>query len=102
MMTTRFYSNLGLAMRAGKMVTGDEGVLDAIRKGEAKLVIVAQDASENTRKKFRDKCIYFQTPHLEYGLREQLGPSIGRAERVVMAITDSGFAKMLVNCAEVE
>lgn len=34
-------SGLGLAMRAGKLVTGDELVLKSIRSREAKLVIVA-------------------------------------------------------------
>ncbi|GJM71412.1 hypothetical protein HMSSN036_36280 [Paenibacillus macerans] len=43
-------SGLGLAMRAGKLVTGDEVVLKAIRSAEAKLVIVAGDASANTQR----------------------------------------------------
>jgi ribosomal protein L7Ae-like RNA K-turn-binding protein len=93
--TNKFWSHLGLAMRAGKLVTGDEGVLDAVRKGEAKLVIVATDASSNTRKKFHDKCASFHTPILEFGRRDELGSSIGKAERVVVAVTDDGFANML-------
>ena len=40
-------SRLGLAMRAGKVVTGDEIVLKAIRSSEAKLVMLAADASAN-------------------------------------------------------
>jgi ribosomal protein L7Ae-like RNA K-turn-binding protein len=32
-------SYLGLAMRAGKIVTGDEAVLKAVRSSEAKLVV---------------------------------------------------------------
>lgn len=43
-------SRLGLAMRAGKVVTGDEIVLKAIRSSEAKLVMLAADASANTQK----------------------------------------------------
>jgi ribosomal protein L7Ae-like RNA K-turn-binding protein len=42
---------LGLARRAGKLVTGEELVVDEVRKQKAKLVFVASDASENTRKK---------------------------------------------------
>ena len=107
-MTTnnRFWNNLGLAMRAGKLVTGDEGVLDAVRKGEAKLVVVAENASENTRKKFRDKCTHFGVPLIEHGSRDELGSSIGKAERVVLAVTDPGFAQMITKSlakpAEVE
>lgn len=43
-------SYLGLAMRAGKIVTGDEAVLKAVRSSEAKLVVLAGDASDNTQK----------------------------------------------------
>lgn len=44
---------LGLAMRAGKLVTGEELTIGDIRSNKAKFVFVAGDASENTRKKSR-------------------------------------------------
>lgn len=66
-------SGLGLAMRAGKLVTGDEIVLKAIRSGEAKLVILAGDASANTQKKFRDKCGTYKIPLMIGFDRETLG-----------------------------
>ncbi len=47
----KFLNLLGLAMRAGKLVTGEELTLKDIRANKAKFVFVAQDASENTRKK---------------------------------------------------
>lgn len=95
MMKNKFFSNLGLCMRAGKLVTGDEGVLKEVRSGEAKLVILAEDASDNTRKKFQDKCQYYGVPLMELGSRSELGDAIGKAERVILAVTDAGFAKML-------
>jgi ribosomal protein L7Ae-like RNA K-turn-binding protein len=95
-----FYSYLGLAMRAGKLVTGEEHVLDAIRSGKAKLVILSEDASVNTRKKVQDKCGSFQAELIEYGNRGDLGSSIGKAERVVIAVTDAGFAKMIGSARE--
>lgn len=94
-MNPKFFSNLGLAMRAGKLATGDSGVLDAIRSQEAKLVLLAEDASENAKKKYRDKCTSYEVPIMEYGTREQLGSGIGKAERVVIAVTDAGFAQLL-------
>ena len=36
-MNPKFFNQLGLAMRAGKLVTGDEGVFKAIRSGKPKL-----------------------------------------------------------------
>jgi len=94
-MTDKFYSGLGLATRARKLVTGEETVLKAIRSGEAKLVILAEDASEGTRKKFHDKCTSYGVPILEHGSRESLGASIGKEARVSIAITDEGFVQML-------
>ncbi|RRJ67714.1 50S ribosomal protein L7ae [Paenibacillus oralis] len=88
-------SGLGLAMRAGKLVTGDEVVLKAIRSAEAKLVIVAGDASANTQKKYRDKCGTYKVPLMVGFDREMLGSSVGKPERVVLALTDQGFADMV-------
>ncbi|MNE14326.1 putative ribosomal protein YlxQ [compost metagenome] len=103
---SKVFSSLGLAMRAGKLVTGDEIVLKSIRSSEAKLVIVAKDASANTHKKFRDKCRTYKVPLLIGFDRERLGTSVGKPERVILALTDQGFADMIrkeiVKTSEVE
>lgn len=88
-------SYLGLAMRAGKIVTGDEAVLKAVRSAEAKLVLLAGDASDNTQKKFRDKCGTYDIPLVIAFHRDELGASIGKDQRVVLAVTDKGFAEMI-------
>lgn len=93
--TDKFYSALGLAMRARKLVTGEETVLKAIRSGEARLVIIAEDASDGTRKKFHDKCASYGVPIIEAGSRESLGASIGKETRVSIAVADEGFANLL-------
>jgi ribosomal protein L7Ae-like RNA K-turn-binding protein len=95
MMSDKFFSYLGLAMRAGKLISGDEIVLKAIRNGDAKLVCIAEDASDNTTKKFQDKCRSYEVPIVQFGSRGQIGHSIGKAERVVIAVTDHGLAKMI-------
>ncbi|MCM3132024.1 ribosomal L7Ae/L30e/S12e/Gadd45 family protein [Paenibacillus polysaccharolyticus] len=95
MSDTKVLSYLGLSMRAGKLLTGDEIVHKAIRSGEAKMVIVAGDASANTQKKFRDKCGTYKVPLLIGLDRDRIGSSIGKDTRVVLAVTDLGFAKMI-------
>ncbi|MFB9329742.1 L7Ae/L30e/S12e/Gadd45 family ribosomal protein [Paenibacillus aurantiacus] len=106
MMMNKTLSLLGMAMRAGKLVTGDETVLKTIRQGKAKLVIVAADASENTKKKYRDKCTSYNAKHIEALDRESIGRAIGKAERVLVAVTDGGFAagieRSLIQSSEVE
>ena len=94
-MKNKYFSYLGMAMRAGKVVSGEDNVYKAVRKGEAKLVCLAEDASDNTAKKFQDKCRFYNVPFIQYGSREQLGHSIGKTERVVMAVTEQGLAQMI-------
>lgn len=42
---------LGLAMRANKVVTGEDFCVEGIRKNEIKYVFLASDAGINTTKK---------------------------------------------------
>lgn len=86
---------LGLAMRAGKIVSGEELVLKEVRSGNARLVILAIDAAKNSEKKMTDKCATYNVPILRYGSRTELGNAIGKEERVILAITDSGFANSI-------
>ena len=53
----KIYSFLGLATRAGKIVSGDDSTLLELKRGNVKLVIVAEDASDNTKKLFKDKLL---------------------------------------------
>lgn len=89
-------SSLGMAMRAGKVISGDEIVLKAVRQGKAKLVIVAGDASDNTKKKFQDKCGTYNVKMVELFDRITLGESIGKSERVIIAVTEAGFSKIII------
>jgi len=86
---------LGLAMRAGKVVSGEETVLEQIRTGRAEIVFLALDAAKNIEKKMSDKCSSYQVPLRRYGTRYDLGKAIGKGERVVIAVTDPGFARSL-------
>ncbi|RKN86479.1 L7Ae/L30e/S12e/Gadd45 family ribosomal protein [Paenibacillus ginsengarvi] len=91
-------SYLGLAMRAGKLAFGDEGVLGAVRSGQARLVVLAEDASANTRKKFQDKCRHYNVELFECFNRYELGGAIGKEARVLVAVLDSGFAQLIRPC----
>ncbi len=88
-------SLLGLANRARKVISGEELVVKEIRNGNAKLVLLAEDASANTAKKITDKSTYYQVKLRTVSDRYTLGHSIGKDARVVVAITESGFAKKI-------
>lgn len=92
---TKILQMLGLAARARKLTTGEELVLSDVRAKRAKLVILSNDASDNTNKKLSDKCNSYNVEKHVFGSRESLGHAIGKESRVVLAVTDSGFAKKL-------
>lgn len=50
---------IGLCASAGGVTTGFDLVLGEIRKGRAKFVLVASDASDRTKKQITDKCAYY-------------------------------------------
>ena len=53
-------SMLGLAARAGRIVSGEFTVEKEVKSGRAYLVLIAEDASENTRKKFQNMCEFYE------------------------------------------
>ena len=61
--------------------------------GRATLVIVAEDSSDNTKKKFQDMCEFYKVPIYFYGDKDTLGHAMGKEFRASLAILDEGFAK---------
>ncbi|WP_243386903.1 YlxQ family RNA-binding protein [Bacillus kexueae] len=94
-MSSSWAQFLGLANRARKIISGEELVIKEVRNGRAKLVLLSKDASNNTSKKITDKCSYYGVPLVYVESREQLGQAIGKEQRVVVAVLDSGFASKL-------
>ena len=89
-------SLLGLAARGRNLVSGEFSTEKAIKEGKASLVIVGDDASDNTRKMFTNMCTYYQVPICFFGKKDELGHSMGKEMRASLAILDEGFAKALV------
>lgn len=85
-------SLLGLAAKAGKLASGEFCTEKEIKAGRAKLVILAEDASGNTKKKFQNMCDYYQVPIRCYNEKEVLGHAMGKELRASAAILDGGFA----------
>ena len=54
MQNNRILSGLGLAQKAGCIASGEFAVEKAVKGGLACVVIVAEDASDNTKKKMRN------------------------------------------------
>lgn len=86
----------GLAARAGKIASGEFSVEKAVKSGRGHLVIVAADASDNTRKLFSNMCEYYEVPILIMETKEELGRAVGKELRASIAVLDAGFAKAML------
>ncbi|MDF2593999.1 MAG: ribosomal protein L7Ae/L30e/S12e/Gadd45 [Clostridia bacterium] len=92
MMENRIYQMIALCQKARKLVAGEFAAKQSVLQKIALLVIVAEDASDNTKKLFKDKCSYRNIPCVEWGTKEQLGKILGKEMRAVISITDGNFA----------
>lgn len=93
-------SLLGLAARGNNLVSGEFSTEKAVKGGKAALVIVGEDASENTRKMFTNMCEYRNIPIYFYGLKSSLGKAIGKEMRASIAVTDKGMAANIIRHLE--
>lgn len=92
---------LGLCKKAGKSASGEFQCEEAIRSGRACLVLLAADASDNTRKRFRDRCHFYQVPFVEVRwMKWELGQAIGQGERSCIAVCEEGLANLIQTALE--
>lgn len=98
----KILSLFGLAARAGRIASGEFQTETAVKAGTAHLVVVAEDASENTKKLFHDKCSFYKVPVITLGTKEELGHAIGKEFRASLAILDEGFAEAVRNKLNLE
>ena len=100
MKQNKIYSLLGLAKKAGRVVSGEFATDKSVKEGTAFLVLVSEDASDNTKKKFSNTCEFYEVPRYFFGTKDELGHAIGKEMRSSLAITDEGFAKSLIKHLE--
>lgn len=86
---------LGLAQKAGKLASGDTAVQYAVKAGKAFVIILAEDASENSRKDIINMGKNYDTPVLTGLTKAELGQAIGKAQRTAIAVLDINFHKMI-------
>lgn len=89
------YSVLGLARRAGKLSIGHDAVIDAMRRGNAYLILLTSDASHRHEKEILETGNGEAVLHLTGDMNE-VGAAAGK-RACIYAVTDEGFAKMINN-----
>lgn len=90
----KLYGMLGLARKAGKIISGTELVCDAVRHGKAAHVYIASDVSQNTQKRIVNCCTFYETAFTVLSAKgAELGKSVGKQSfAAALAVTDKGFA----------
>lgn len=92
---TKLCGLIGLAMRAGQVAFGTDSCLEQINKRKAKLIFLANDASERTKKIFKEKCEEEHIQLCEEITIQDLSKCIGKENKAVIAIKDINFAKAM-------
>ncbi|MBB2182881.1 ribosomal L7Ae/L30e/S12e/Gadd45 family protein [Lachnospiraceae bacterium MD1] len=88
----KVYNLLGIATKSRNLVSGEFSTEKAVKERKAALVIVAEDASDNTKKMFTNTCTYYNVPIYFFGEKNDLGHAIGKEFRASLAVFDKGLA----------
>lgn len=96
-----FFSMLGIAMRAGQLSFGEDGVRKAIATGAAALVLLDSGASDNTKKRMHDSCTYYGV-RLAETAAGRLGEAVGRPGRMSAAVAKGTLGDKLASLAAQE
>ena len=93
-------SLLGLARRAGKLAVGMDAAAEALRQGEAALIVLARDISERTEREIRQIAGEGQAGILTLPAEmDRIGAAIGKRAGVI-AVKDEGFARKIAALQE--
>jgi ribosomal protein L7Ae-like RNA K-turn-binding protein len=84
---------IGIAAKSGNVVSGEFSTEKAVKSGQAFLVIVSEEASDNTTKMFTNMTDFYEVPFYRFGTKEELGRCIGKEFRASLAVTDENLAK---------
>ena len=86
----RALSLLGFAQAGGHLVSGYNGCLAVLRRGQGHLGVLATDASASTKEKFVRAAK--QTPVVLMSTKEELGAAVGKSARAVLCVREPGIA----------
>lgn len=90
-------SYIGLATKSGNIASGEFQTEKAVKESKAKLVIVAEDASDNTKKMFQNMCDFYKVPIYSLSVKGDLGHAMGKQFRASLAVLDQGLADAIIN-----
>jgi ribosomal protein L7Ae-like RNA K-turn-binding protein len=95
-MNDKILNLMGIARRAGRLSLGNDAAVEALRKGNAKLVILASDLSPRTAGgiRFAAREEEIVTVKIKETM-DEISMALGKRTGVV-AVNDAGFAKKML------
>lgn len=93
----KIFTLLGFAQKAAKLHSGEDAVLGKLNKKSASLLIVAEDAPEETVIKMEKAALRRGIPCLVLGTKGELGLAMGKSPRNAVLVMDRGFAETIIN-----
>ena len=97
--TQRQKQLLGMAQAAGKVVSADPEVEGALYKNKVRLLILAEDATDRVRKKYRQEAEINEVTLITALNRDDIGQALGKSPRGIVAVLDNGFKKSVLKIA---
>jgi len=98
-MTDAALNMLGLCARAGRLITGEKAVVQAVRAGGCHAVVLDGAAAGNAEKAVSQACRTHGVPLVRTGPM-RLGDAIGRPGRMAAAITDGRMAERVIELSQ--
>ncbi len=95
-MRSKLHSYMGFAKKSRNLIMGYNTCLFAMNKKKVKLLIIAEDTSENTRKKIEKDAKKHQVTYRIYGTSDELSEMAGTGGRSIFGITDQNFAQVIL------
>ena len=95
MINNKILGLLGISAKAGKIFFGADSVEAQIQKRKIKLIIIAEDSSDRTKKRFIEKAEKFEIPYLVTESIDTISKSIGKSNKAIVGITDINLAKQI-------
>jgi predicted RNA-binding protein YlxR (DUF448 family) len=91
----RFLETIHLARKAGVLIAGGNNLEAAMKHEPVRLVLITEDASDNTVDRFTSKAAARNIPVLRALTKSELGESLGRDIQAVLGVTMDAFAEKM-------
>ncbi len=88
MINKKILGLIGLATRARKVCFGADSVEEKINRKKVKLLIIAEDASDRTKDKFKKIAEKENVPIIIIANIENLSKAIGKSNKAIIGIED--------------